>query len=61
MRNDDNKTELFAFLADECTKIAVEDGKLVISTFRELTSWTLAKFRRETVMHLAHVKKLTHD
>ena len=32
MRNDDNKNELFAFLADECTKIAVEDGKLVIST-----------------------------
>jgi len=32
LRNDDNKNELFAFLAEECTKIAVEDGKLVIST-----------------------------
>jgi len=32
LRNDDNKTELFGFLADVCTKIALKDGKLVKST-----------------------------
>jgi len=32
LRNYDNKTELFGFLADVYTKMAVNDGKLVILT-----------------------------